>query len=168
MAGQDKLPLLRRVLRALGLSRAAADDMVERVLELLSGKEEPQQQREFPYHLRDNFLSAAELSFYLALRDAVRHWAVVCPKVGLGNLFYVGKDDYSKYLTYTNKVDRKHVDFVLCDPRTLRPLIGLELDDRSHQRRDRQERDEFVENLFTAARLPLVRTPSGEHSRLNS
>jgi hypothetical protein len=57
-------------------------------------------------------------------------------------------------------VDRKHVDFLLCDPRTMRPLIGLELDDRSHQRSDRQERDEFVEQVFAAARLPQVRVPA--------
>jgi hypothetical protein len=85
---------------------------------------------------------------------------VGCPKVGLGNLFYVKRDDYSKYQTYTNRVDRKHVDFLLCDPRTMRPLDGLELDDRSHQRSDRQQRDEFVESVFTAARLPLVRIPA--------
>jgi hypothetical protein len=40
------------------------------------------------------------------------------------------------------------------------PLVGLELDDRSHQRRDRQERDEFVEQVFAAARLPLARIPA--------
>jgi hypothetical protein len=48
MTDHDRLPLLRRVLRALGLSPAAADDIVERVLELLSGKEEPQRHRSSP------------------------------------------------------------------------------------------------------------------------
>jgi len=72
-------------------------------------------------------------------------------------LFYVKSSDYSKYRTYTNKIDRKHVDFLLCDPKTLRPIIGIELDDKSHQRQDRQERDELVENIFQVAKLPLAR-----------
>jgi len=152
--------MLRRLLQALGLSAAAADEVVEKVLELLSGKEEPQREPEYPYRLSDGLLSPAELSFYLVLTGAVRDWAVVCPKVGLGELFTVPRDDYAAHVTYTNKIDRKHVDFVLCDPRTMRPLVGLELDDRSHRRRDRQERDEFVEHVFAAAGLPLARVPA--------
>ena len=77
----------------------------------------------------------------------------------MGDLFSVKSSDYSKIRTYTNKIDRKHVDFLLCDPKTLRPMIGVELDDKSHQRQDRQERDEFVMNLFKVAKLPLARIP---------
>jgi predicted RNA-binding Zn-ribbon protein involved in translation (DUF1610 family) len=79
--------------------------------------------------------------------------------VALGDLFYAKSNDTSKHRTYTNKIDRKHVDFLLCDPKTVRPILGIELDDKSHQRPDRQERDEFVQNVFSAAKLPLVRIP---------
>lgn len=56
----------------------------------------------------------------------------------------------------THKIDRKHVDFLLCDPVTMRPMVGIELDDNSHQRPDRQERDAFVDQAFQAAGLPLL------------
>jgi hypothetical protein len=39
----------------------------------------------------------------------------------------------------------------------MQPLVGLELDDSSHQRADRQTRDAFVDQVFAAAELPLVR-----------
>jgi hypothetical protein len=84
---------------------------------------------------------------------------LVCPKVSLGDLFFAKSNDSSNFRTYTNKIDRKHVDFLLCDPKTVRPILGIELDDKSHQRSDRRERDEFVENVFKAARLPLARIP---------
>jgi hypothetical protein len=35
----------------------------------------------------------------------------------------------------------------------------MELDDKSHQRKDRQERDIFVDGVFRAAGLPLVHVP---------
>jgi len=60
---------------------------------------------------------------------------------------------------YTNKIDRKHVDFLLCNPKAVRPFLGIELDDKSHQRNDRQERDQFVDQVFAAAGIPLVRVP---------
>jgi hypothetical protein len=41
----------------------------------------------------------------------------------------------------------------------MRPLAGIELDDASHARADRQERDAFVARVFAAASLPLLRIP---------
>ena len=104
-------------------------------------------------------MSPAELSFYSVLRTVVGDQASICVKVGLSDLFYVPRNDASDFRTYTNKIDRKHVDFVLCDPMTMRSLVGIELDDRSHQRQDRQERDQFVDQVFEAAHLPLLHLP---------
>jgi predicted RNA-binding Zn-ribbon protein involved in translation (DUF1610 family)/very-short-patch-repair endonuclease len=85
--------------------------------------------------------------------------AVISSKVGLGDIFRVNLEDKSKFRIYTNRIDRKHVDFLLCDPKTMRPLVGIELDDRSHQREDRQVRDAFVDKVFAASRLPLLHIP---------
>jgi hypothetical protein len=69
----------------------------------------------------------------------------------------VKSSDPREYRVYTNKIDRKHVDFVLCNPETLRPLAGIELDDKSHERADRRQRDSFVEGVFEAAGLAFAR-----------
>jgi len=37
--------------------------------------------------------------------------------------------------------------------------VGIELDDSSHQRPDRQARDQFVDGVFAAAQLPLLHIP---------
>jgi predicted RNA-binding Zn-ribbon protein involved in translation (DUF1610 family) len=161
MSSPEKFKLLRSILNALGLSKEAVDDIIERISDLLSEKDEKTTGKiEYPYHIRDDFLSPAELSFYLVLKSQVSDWALVFPKVALRDLFYAKTSDNSKYRTYTNKIDRKHVDFLLCDPTAVRPIVGIELDDKSHQRQDRKERDEFVEKVFQAAKLPLVRVPA--------
>ena len=156
MSSDGKFSLLRKILKALGLSPEAIDDLIQRVVDLLSDREKETVDG-FPYHLRDDFLSPAEHNFYLVLCQAASDWAVICPKVSLGDVFYVKISDYGQWLAYTNKIDRKHVDFLLCEPRTIRPLVGIELDDKSHKREDRQKRDRFVEGVFAAAELPLVR-----------
>jgi very-short-patch-repair endonuclease len=110
-----------------------------------------------PFKLRDDFLSNAETSFCQVLRAVVGERAVVCPKVNLGDLFFVAKGDHRKNRALENRIDRKHVDFLLCEPKTMRPIVGLELDDKSHNRPGRQTRDQLVKNVFSAAGLPLVR-----------
>ncbi|CAL1125206.1 unnamed protein product [Cladocopium goreaui] len=110
-----------------------------------------------PYRLRDDFLSQAEFSFYRVLLSTVGDRAVICPKVNLNDLFFVTQPHENQ--RFRNKIDRKHVDFVLCDPRTMKPLAGIELDDASHRRSDRQARDAFVDDVFDLAGLELVRFP---------
>lgn len=83
---------------------------------------------------------------------------VICPQVSLAAIFYVATRDGAQ--AYRNKIDRKLIDFLLCDPQTLKPIMGLELDDSSHQREDRQQRDMFVEQVFESAGLPIIRVPA--------
>lgn len=114
----------------------------------------------YPYRRAPHLLTPTELKFYQVLRAAAGENAVIFAKVRLGDLFNVATNDRSKTYGYRNKIDRKHVDFVLCDPMTLTPIAGVELDDSSHQRDDRQARDEFVDGVFSAAGLPLLHFPA--------
>jgi very-short-patch-repair endonuclease len=67
--------------------------------------------------------------------------------------------DKLKQKTAFNKIACKHVDFVLCD-KELNILLAIELDDSSHNRQDRKERDEIVNAAFRSAGLPLMREPA--------
>jgi hypothetical protein len=112
-----------------------------------------------PYRVRDDFLSPAERSLYGVLCAAVGEWATVCPKISLGDVFYPQSGDHSANTIYRNRIAQKHVDFLLCDPGSMRPLLGVELDDASHERPDRHDRDVFVDQVFAGAGLRLLRVP---------
>ena len=62
--------------------------------------EEARDAEPLPYHLRDDFLSPGELNFYRVLRAAAGDWAVICPKVSLGDLFYARTGDYGANAAY--------------------------------------------------------------------
>ena len=112
----------------------------------------------YPYRVRDNFLTPAELSFYQVLKMVVEAQTVIFVKVRLWDIFYVARPDENRKAMY--HIDQKHVDFLLCHPDTLQPLMGIELDDASHQREERQQRDELVDSVFQTAELLLVRVPA--------
>jgi hypothetical protein len=104
-----------------------------------------------------NFLSPAEQSFYRVLRVVSSDRLIICPKVALGDLFFAKTGEHRQNRIHLNRIDRKHADFVLCDAKTLHPVAAIELDDKSHDREDRQDRDKFVEGVFANAKLPLQR-----------
>ena len=160
MDTKDRFPLLRKILGTLGLPAEAIDDIIERILDWLSTKDAPATGAPaYPFHLRDDFLSPAELSFFQVLRSVTGQQVVACAKVSLGDLFFAQTGDPRKNRAVANRIDRKHVDFLLCESATMRPMLGIELDDRSHERPERKARDELVDGVFAAAGLPLLRVP---------
>ena len=110
--------------------------------------------QELPYRLRKNFLSAAELAFYRVLEQAVGQTYSINNKVRLWDLLYVPRQDNSR--SYENKISSKHVDFLLCDSVTMQPILAIELDDSSHDRKERKDRDAFVDQAYTAAGLAVL------------
>ncbi len=110
-----------------------------------------------PYRIRDDFLSPAEFSYYRVLKSVLGARATVCTKVRLADILFVARPHENQ--AYLNRISSKHVDFLLCDSSTMTPVVAIELDDASHKREDRRQRDEFVDNALHAAGLPLVRVP---------
>ncbi len=111
----------------------------------------------YPYQPQKSILTDAELSFYHVLTTALNGKLTTCVQVPLVSLIYPKTGSHKQNNTYRNKIDRKRVDFVLCDPQTLRPMLVIELDDSSHQRASRQTRDTFVEKALEAAKIPIMR-----------
>lgn len=109
----------------------------------------------WPFVRKRHLLSKAEFSFFRVLQASAPE-KVVLAKVNLGDLLAVAKGT-EKRQTWRNKIDRKHADFVLCDPETMVPETVVELDDASHGSKQAQERDEVKTRACEAASLPLVR-----------
>ncbi len=56
-----------------------------------------------------------------------------------------------------NKISQKHVDFLVCRPGDWMPMLAIELDDASHERKEVKARDMFVNATFAQVGIPLVR-----------
>ena len=115
--------------------------------------------RNLPYLARGQLVTKSELKFYKSLSKAVQDDFQIFAMVRIADLLRVEKGNKHRR-KWLNKILAKHIDFVLCDPGSLKPLVCLELDDVSHQRPDRIERDKFVNLAFKSAQLPLLRIPT--------
>lgn len=118
------------------------------------------QDERLPYRLREHFLSTPELALLRVLQKMVGRHYLICPKVALNDIFYVARPNENVH--FFNKFFRKHVDFLLCEPDTLKPAFGIELV-KPVTRNETREADQFMGELFLSARLPLVHIQSREH-----
>lgn len=125
------------------------------------------------YVVRSSVLSPGERALWPVLNEALRVLAaernlpvpLVLPSVRLAEVLEVDKasmTNRSRSVTAFNRIQSKQVDFVVCRPVDTRPMLIVELDDRTHQRQDRRERDAFVDTACAAAGLPILHVVAGE------
>lgn len=126
------------------------------LLAILKLKEGQNKKTEYQYTRKKFFLTRAEHEFYNALVDAVGGEYRIFAQVHLPILVdhAIRGQNWRAALAHIN---RKSVDFVLCDKTYLSPKLAIELDDKSHERPDRQERDREVERILREAGVPLLR-----------
>ena len=112
------------------------------------------------YELRSPFFSPAERSFLGVLESALPDGIGLLAKVRLGDVFKTAKGlTPSLRSSANNRLNQKHIDFLLVRTTDLSPVAGVELDDSSHERADRKARDTFVDDVFRASNLPLLHVP---------
>ena len=112
------------------------------------------------YRRRD-FLSRAERSFFGALQQAVDQEGLIFAKVRLADLLAPAAGEASGgWQGAFNRIQSKHVDFVLCSLGDVVPKLAIELDDASHRQARRKQRDQFLDAACQSAGLPLLRIPA--------
>lgn len=81
---------------------------------------------------------------------------IICPKVRLLDIIEPRKGE-KDYKTLFYKVQAKHVDFLVCDP-GMKILGIIELDDSSHDQKERQSRDDFVNEILESVGYKVIHT----------
>lgn len=127
------------------------------VLYVLSELKKSKTNKELPYQANKYLLTKGELQFYHVLKQIASEKALeVHSKVRMWDLVHVPKDTELK-LMFENKVRAKHIDFVLTKYSDSEIVLLIELDDKSHERKSRQESDEFKDDVIKAAGHKLLR-----------
>lgn len=113
----------------------------------------------YRYQRKQYLMTRAEHDFFLKLQAIYSANYSIFPQVHLSTIFdhQVKGQNWKGALS---TIDRKSVDYLICDKANLRPLVAIELDDWSHDRADRQTRDDLVESIFVQADMPLIRFES--------
>lgn len=109
----------------------------------------------FPYQKEPHLFTPAERSFLGVLEQAVGTQSRVLGKVRLADVIKVSGVNGTGRQSAFNRIQSKHVDFVVCSANDLAVQSVVELDDQSHDRPTRQSRDEFLDKALQAAGVPL-------------
>jgi very-short-patch-repair endonuclease len=103
-------------------------------------------------------VSEGELAFLKVLMDAANDEQLVFAKVRVADIVTPARGmNKSEWQKAFNRISSKHVDFLLCRRDSFEVLAAIELDDKSHGRRQTQDRDAFLNQALAGAGMPLIR-----------
>jgi hypothetical protein len=115
----------------------------------------------YPYQSSGVLFTPAERSFYGVLEQSVGGSVKVLGKVRVADVITPKKGlSRSEWQKAFNKISAKHFDFVLCKNDDLSIICAIELDDSSHNSKNRQKRDVFLKGACEAASIPLIQVPA--------
>ncbi len=110
----------------------------------------------YNYKKKDFLMSRAEHEFFDILVEVVGNQYYVFPQIHLSTILdnkVVGQNWRGAF----RHIDEKSVDFVICDKAYIKPILAIELDDKTHEREDRKGRDGEVERILNESGLVLLR-----------
>lgn len=110
-------------------------------------------------YCRKDILTGREYGFYCSLAPLAEEYGLhIFTKVRLADLIEPKeKKNRSVFMECFNKIKAKHIDFALADDEA-NIIMLIELDDSTHSRPDRQERDIFVDAVLANTGYLLMRT----------
>lgn len=108
------------------------------------------------YRSKRTILSPTEQTFFKTLQTAAAPDYGISLKVRVADILHP-EGTGREYMSNFGRIKSKHIDFLLYDATTFQIATAIELDDSSHQRADRRERDDFLDEAFEKAGIPLCR-----------
>jgi very-short-patch-repair endonuclease len=116
----------------------------------------------YNYKRKDFLMSRVEHEFFDILVDITKDQYCVFPQIHLSTILdnkVVGQNWKGAF----RHINEKSVDYVICDKAYIKPLLAIELDDKTHEQDNRKIRDGEVERILSNANLPLLRFGNNGH-----
>ena len=109
-----------------------------------------------------SLLAPQQMAFYAALIRAVGPQPLVFARVNLAHLVqHPGEDP--DYQGHWRRVCRRWLDFVICSPTSVSPILAIKLETRIERKRRTLGKLDVLDDTLSSARIPLLRVALAEH-----
>jgi hypothetical protein len=110
----------------------------------------------YRYYAKPYLMTTRENEFFKLLNDIFGAKWFVIPQVHLSSLLN-HKVKGQNWNGAFRHINGKSVDYVLVGKESYKVICAIELDDSTHSRADRIERDNEINRIFHEAKIPLAR-----------
>lgn len=122
---------------------------------------------ELPYKKKEYIFSINEYRFYKKLRAITDEKnLIILTKMRLADVIEVEKGT-KEYMKWFNYIKAKHIDFIICEKETVKPILLIELDDSSHKQEKRIQRDNFVDKILESVNIKILHIKNDSQQQMD-
>lgn len=107
------------------------------------------------------FDTVSEFKLFKTLVELFEDKYYIFPQINLSHLIEPKDKNFYEHRKNRSRIEKKSVDFVLCDKDRVVPQLVIELDGYSHKWESRVTRDVFVNELMRDINMPILRLQAG-------
>ena len=112
------------------------------------------------YYTNKKIMTETEKNFYIELKKITDSLNMsIFPQIDLERLIKVKDNNYS----YRNRIKSRSIDFTIVNNNNYNVVCCIELDDKTHNKKSRIKRDEFINELFKNVNINLIRVKVGNY-----
>ena len=116
-----------------------------------------EEKKDLPYEKKPYlFDTNSEFNLYKTLLELYSDKYYIFPQINYNHLIQPKKSTWTEERKYRSKIDRKSADFVFCDKERIVPKLVIELDGYVHNFKNKQARDQFIDDITGIADLPIL------------
>lgn len=108
------------------------------------------------FQTKKYIMTETELKFYKKLKNGLKERNInynIFPQVDLERIIQVKNNNNSD----RNRIKSRSIDFTITSEDCCKIICCIELDDYTHNKNNRIERDNFINNLFNSVNIKLIR-----------
>lgn len=124
-------------------------------------KKSEERKPEYAYTRRVHAMTRTEQEFFERLMRVIDQRYYIIPQAHV-SMFVDHRVKGQNWRAAFSRINGKSVDFLIVERANMSPVVAIELDDATHDRADRVERDIMVDDLLRSINMPLVRYRAGE------
>lgn len=127
----------------------------DEIIRIINEKDINIKNEEYQYYIgKEYIMTSTELLFYRQLKTITNSLNMtIFTQVDLERIIRV-KNNIPRY---RNRIKSRSIDFVIVRNSNCKIVCAIELDDYTHNYQSRTERDNFINGLFKAVNIPLLR-----------
>lgn len=110
------------------------------------------------YYLKNSIVTPVERWMYNVIEKELPNEYIITPKVGIKD--FIGVKKGNNYMKCFGHIAQKHIDFLVCKKEDLSPVLGIEIDDTSHEKQNRKNRDQENDEIYKTIGLKIVHIPT--------
>lgn len=134
----------------LVIERMKRENLEEKISRMMSGHDKVK--------AKIYLLTPPEQRFFEELKKAFGESYLIFSQVSLSAIVEI-KDDQLDKFERRNTISKFYVDFILCDKKSTKTLLVIELNDNTHNYSNRKERDLYIKGMLDSSQIPFYPCP---------